>query len=520
MSTISEAFKKNKKIIFLVELDFEGWKQRFTTYQGGASIPYSGYDDRFFDGIISEISEVRQSMDLVNLRYSMVNISCKIINRDRFQDNEIHHNFNAGTGKVYAWTDGLDWSDIEDYPLFSGVFRKSRHDKYFYEFELIDPTTEGIKTLPENNINDNTWSAHRTIGGGGSVAGKFYPLVFGDWTKAVPLYCIDTANFIYLVCSDLPISVDADYTAATVNVYDKDASTIAAANYTFYNGLIDGLGNIVSYFDFTGDQVSNEPLTCSIEGYPDNSGIYTGSTGTLIENPADIIYYLLDVYGYDLDIDVTSIKTVRSILSNLRCASIINSQTTLLDIVDRLLIQAIAARVNRWGKMGFMAFDFTTPEVSRIQNFDFYGKTAGISATPYDMICNRLKVFYALNPSTGAWEGELNLDRTNNKTCLDSYRAYGEKVQKVIFLSDVRTESLANYCADRYLNLYAFQRDIVEINTPYWQGWDTVEGDRGLLTIEEGADRDGGGWTNEPFILIEKIFYSQYIGQKWIRVNY
>lgn len=530
---IAQAFRDTRQGYFLITLDFNGWIQRFTTKLKGEinslAVPNSDGDDLFFDGLIQNNLEVGSSLDLYSMRQTLGNVRVDLINKNRFQDNEKHHQLDGGIGEVHLWTPGLDWTDIEEKPIFRGVFRKEYHNKFVYSFTLEDTSKSKFKKLPQNIIDTDTWPSHRTEGGGGSVAGKPEALIFGDWPKGIPILCvyIDSASpatsFVYLASIGKVKSTDADYTATTENVYDKDGSVVAAAGYTFYPDKIDGEGNITAYFDFTGDQADNEPLSCSICGLTDGSGEYTGTAGTLLEHPADICHYLLTLYtNFDLDeISIETIRTMRSLLPGYKFASIINKSVEGVNLFDRLLLQCQCARVQRWGKTGILTLDMDDPlSTGYIHKFDLIGRTVKISKTPYEQLCNNLRVFYGLNPTTGKWEGEFVIDRTNDPECEKSYWIYGEQPQQELQLTDVQLEWVARACANRWLQFRRFRHDVVECSLPYGEGWDCLEGDGGLLTIEEGASLDGEGWVDEPCLLLSRKFSEGLIKQTWWRIDW
>jgi flagellar assembly factor FliW len=518
-STITAALTKAKEVYMLVELDFDGFIKRYA--MRNISVPNSNGDAKLFEGLITNPFIIGNSYNFNSNTYSLSDVQITIANKDRLQDMEFSRRLDGSIGTIYIWCDGLDWSDINsDGIIFKGQFQKSWHDQYYYSFRLIDFMKNMSKTIPTNTINTDTWPNHRTEGGNGSVAGLPQAILYGDWPGGVPLKCINTVLHRYLVCEGIPISDDADYTATTENVYDKDGSVISAANYTFYPDRTDNLGNVAAYFDFTGDQTSNELLSCSIQGIQDGSGEITGTAGTLIEHPADVLYHLL-WHNTNLtidDIDVQSIKTMHAKLSGLKFASIINRQVDSISIIDRLLSQCQCARFQRNGKIGVMLLDPYAITSGRLKRFDQIYRTLRIDKTPDELICNNLKVYYTLNPSTGNYEAELIKDRTNNPNCETSYYDYGARPQKVLNLSDVQDESTAIAIANRYLTLYAYRHDIVTIEVPYWVGWDAIEGDVGELTIAEGSSPDGAGWTNEKCVLLERQFHERTILQKWWRI--
>ena len=528
---IAQTFIDTREGYFLITLDFNGWIQRFTTKIKGEidslAVPNSDGDDLFFDGLIQNNIEVASSLDLYSMRQTLGSVRVELINKDRFQDNEKHHYLDGGIGEVHLWTPGLDWTDIEDKPIFRGTFRKEYHDKFIYSFTLEDTSKSKFRQLPRNVINTDTWPNHRTEGGGGSVAGKPQALIFGDWPKGVPLLCNSTTNYKYMAGIGVVNSENADYATGTENVYDKNGDIITAGGspvgYTFYPDENDSEGNIVAFFDFTSDQIDNEPLSCSIQGLTDGSGEYTGTAGTLIEHPSDILYYLLGLHSnFDTaEISVQTLRTMRSALPGWRFASIINKISEGVDIFDRILAQCQCARVQRWGKTGVLSLNMDDPlSTGHIHKFDLIGRTVRISKTPYEQLCNNLRVFYGLNPTTGKWEGEFVIDRTNDPDCKKSYWAYGEQPQKELQLADVQLEWVARACASRYLKFRCFRHDLVECSVPYGEGWDSLEGDGGLLTIEEGASLDGEGWVDEPCLLLSRRFREGLVHQIWWKVDW
>jgi len=532
VSTISDALKKTQEPRLLVELYFDGLIIRYTLARwGNISVPYSGYDERLFEGLITNNLNVKSSFEWRNFKYSIANVPITIWNKERLQDHEKTRRLDGGIGKIYLWTDGLDWTDIDPEGLiFRGVFKKEWHDKYSYSFNLVDDSDTKFRLLPETTINTDTFPLHRTEeGGAGSVAGMPQPLLYGDWTKGIPLknvkYDTTTPDYEYLACVGVVKSSEAEYNAGTEFVYTSTDSTVNPANYTFYPGGLDGQGHVVAYFDFgANDQTTSEPLHCSIRGLTDGSGEITGTAGTLIEHPSHIIEHLLRYHTglnpLNDEIDFQSIKTMASILPGLKFATIINQSVSGVDVVDRILSECRCARIPRQKGLGIMTFDLDAVRTGIIKRtIDVVDRTIRISKTPDNRVCNNLRVSYGLNPMSGQYEGEVIYDWTNNSDCESSYYQYGERPQVELRLSDVQAEYVARYLAKRYLDIYTFRHDIAIIEVPYWTGWDIIEGDAGQLTLEEGSSHTGTGWINEEFILIERQFKPVTIRQTWWRVD-
>ena len=518
-ANIIAALRKAARVHFLLELDFDGLTKRYA--MSDVSVPDPGRKPKFFEGIILQHFEVTTSYNITTQKYSIASIPVTIANKERLQDEETRRRLDCGTGKIYLWCDGLDWPDIERNGLiFSGIIKVEGYNRKAFSFRLEESTKSKLKRLPESTINSDTWPDHRTEGGAGSVAGLFQPLAFGDWPKGLLLRCVDTVNFKYLACTGIPKSTDADYTAEIENVYDKNGSVIDAGNYTFNPVGLDGEGNMVAYFDFTAGQAANEPLSCSIQGLRDNSGEYTGAVGSLIEHPVHIVHYLVREYSLldTEEIDLESIKTAASFLSGAKFASIINADAATVDIIDRILWQCQCARVPRADGFGIMTFNADPVVIKRIEDADL--KSAPVfDWTPKDSLCNSHRVYYALNLITGKYEHEFVRDKTNKEICKKSYHQYGGQPQRELNLPDIRDHSTAFICANRYLFRHAFRHEIVTLEVPYSRGFNILEGDGALLTLEDGSSIDGNGWVKEPCILLDRKFQKNTMLLRFWRIS-
>lgn len=520
MSTITEALKKAKSVDFLLELDFGGYKLRVA--QRDLSIPYSGYASKRFEGVIKSGISFSSNFDMNSFAYSQRSLNVELINKKRFQDYEKKLQVDGGIGTLYLWCDGLDWSDIEnDGIIFKGIFRKTYHNLDSYVFALYEQPYAKFYPLPRWTINETTFPNHRTEGGSGSTAGLPQAMIFGDWSKGIPLKCIDTIAYRYLAGVGPVKSTEAEYNAGTEKVYDKDGSVISAANYTFYPNSNDGLGRPVATFTFTSNQSANEPLSCSIRGIYDEIGTITPAAGDLLENLADIIHYLLSNRTNldDDEIDVESIKTARSLLAPAKIATIVNQQVEGASLFSRILNQGSAAMLQRRGRIGLMVLDRNVSIVHRLKRSDQIGRTLGISKTPPDLIVNNLLVRYGLNPTTGEWEGEFVLDRTNDARCAHSYYTYGAQPQQTLELPDIQNKSSAEFLASKRLDIFAERHDIIEREVPYWVDFDMAEGDAVEIEAIEGASLDGQGWSAEKCILLDRTYNERSVTQRLWRVN-
>ena len=521
MSTISNALKKAREVFYLVEIDFDGLIKRWSTKNIG--VPVTGGDDRLFEAMLTDNIKTGTSLDLNSMTYSLQSISMTVINKIRLQDQQTRRRLDGSTGTVYIWCDGLTWADISSAGIImQGLFKTVNYDKYNFSFTLTEQPQIRFKEVPLNNIDTETWVNHRIAGATGSVAGLPQQIVFGDWPRGVPVLNVDTVGFKYLAMAGISLSTNAEYAATTENLYDVDDAVIApgVSPYTFYPSGIDEQGNPCAYFDFVNNPVNTDPKHCSIRGLTDSDGTITGTAGTLIEHPADIDHYLMKIFTtLDLDeIGIESLRTMRTLLSGLKFASLINLTVNVMDVIDRILFQCQYARIQRSGKIGVVGLHTEAFNLSVAKRWGQTGKTVKITSTPDIAICNNVTANYNLNGFTKKYESVITRNRTNSDLCKRSFYQYGARPQKILNFSDVQNEQTAIALINRYIEINAFRHEIAERETTVDEGFDVLEGDCGLLTVEEGSSADGSGWTDEPCILIDRKFNNNIISQRWWRI--
>jgi hypothetical protein len=519
LSTIKAQLKKGYEPYFLVECDFDGYYDRIANVPVGVS--NSSGNDYFFDGRMLNTINYGATFNWESFSFNIGSIQIDRNNSDRFQDQELKRRLDGGICKLYIWCEGLTWQDIDPYGIVClGTFEKVYHTKYSYVFNINELTkSDKYGLVPKITINDDTWPLHRKAGGAGSVSGHFVPLVFGDFPSGVIGKCVDTSSdYLYIVTSGIAKSVDADYTATTENVYDNEGITINAGNYEVRTD-VDGLGNPCTLIDFTGNYASEEPISCSIRGITDGSGEYTGTAGTLLEHPSDIVRYLIDNFGSKTTyyIDYETFNTLKSLYPSLKMCIAITEQTSIDEVISKILKQVNCASTARiGGYQGIFIIDSNRGiSAQLIADQLQIGKTATFEKTPERLICNKLIVQYKKNHASNAFEGEVRLDKENNVLCNQSYIQYGFEYEKTIQLDYIYDVQTATDTATGYINLFAFRHDTMKWQIPTMDAINIRRGDMAVITHEEAP----GGWTEEPCILIEKKYKKNMVEQLWWRVS-
>ena len=519
MSTanIIKQLKKGYAPEFLIECNFNGFYDRIAKRD-------VSFSDRQFKGLLKNDITYSTTFSFDNFQYSIGSISIRRDNTDRFQDQEIQHRLDGGICTVYLWCEGLTWADIStDGIILKGTFEKTEHNVSIFQYRINDFSKNDKKSLlPKLFITDDTWPLHRKFGGAGSVSGNPVPLVFGDFPGGVKCQCVDWyTDFLYLVMSGVSKSVDADFTALTENLYDADGIVINAGNYTLTQG-VDSLGNPSTWITLNGNYASEEPLSCSIRGLTDGSGEYTGTAGTLIEHPADILAYLSDIFsGTGSYIDTETFKSMKVKYPSVKMATAITEQADLDSISQRIMSQLNCAVLPRiGGGHGLMIFDPDRGASGRLnQDRKNFKEKSTFKKTAERLIYNNLTIQYHLNHSTGQFEKEILRNKENNPDCLQSYIQYGFEYEKTIVLPDVYEDTTAELVANNYVTVFAFRHDIISRPELYYDAFSFQEGDVIEITDTDGTSSDGGGWVNEPCILIEKKYKKNVINHTLWRID-
>lgn len=144
MSILADSLRGDHQSYFLIELDFDGFKKRIST--SDQQVENSGGNPLLFEGLIANDVRVASSCDLSSFRYSASAVNIDMINTDNFETSETRHRIDNGTAKIWLWSPSMDWSDLEDYPIFQGSFRKARHGTDgIYSFDIEDfSATKGL----------------------------------------------------------------------------------------------------------------------------------------------------------------------------------------------------------------------------------------------------------------------------------------------------------------------------------------------------------------------------------------
>lgn len=474
---------------------------------------------KLYDGIINSIGGVGSTFDIRGFTHSIGSISVTTNNNQRLQDLEVRQVVDGSKCLVRIWSEGLTWREIERAGIiYSGRFKKENHSKDEYTFVIESGQPIRMKTIPGVYVTDATFPNHRKDGGGGSVSGAELPMIWGEFTKGLPLICTHTTNYEYALCIGNVESDWNDYWNTDQNVYDKDGTLIISTAYNVHSAITEK-GIPYTYFDFSADRASDEGLSCSVRGYVDSYGDITSRQGKLIEAPVDIIQDIVKNYSIDYEIEDISRTRAESLTRGLSFAVYVNKTVNALDLIKRIANQAQLSVVERYNKIALIAFDLTGVPLGYYHtDHEGWGDPV-FYKTDINNIVNSLTLNYEPNIASGQYESQLVKNHLNNSLCKRSLDEYGEVPEIVINLPDVRTLESAEIVANKFLAINALRHDLIMVPMKFEKGHELLEGDIISWTMPEGPSYDGKGFIDQDMILLEKTYQDNMVMTKWWRIN-
>jgi hypothetical protein len=228
-------------------------------------------------------------------------------------------------------------------------------------------------------------------------------------------------------------------------------------------------------------------------GYTDDVfGTYTGTSLQLIENPVDVVGFLLqECAEYNITMDSATKATVRS-MRDLSVARQIVELESVTDIIDQLAREC--SFCVRWAadeSLTFFTFeDKVTPDLS-IKESDLIPGSVSVDETDYNEIVTDFKFLYKWNPILNDYQETLYCNSSGyssagfgaeySTACDDAKEKYtGEEERSETFeFAWARNEEDAVSMAQRYVQWHTQPRSIV-----------TLAADLSLVGVEIGDHLD------------------------------
>lgn len=233
-----------------------------------------------------------------------------------------------------------------------------------------------------------------------------------------------------------------------------------------------------------------------IAGYSDDNGTYTASAGDVIENPADVLHFLLAnasllaLSGFD----TSSFTTARTDLSSYILAGQVLETTAAAEVLDRIAregklklfldfnddwkVAALTVPVSEDKELIQADGDFVTDD-------GLEGEILSVTQSPLDELYNQFEIRYAWNPDTNTYEKTLELDETTEGPIGDwlteSQSRYNVTRKLSVDLDWVRDDKVAISYGNYLVHLLADRKRIAEFQTAF-NGLELEIGDKVRLT--------------------------------------
>jgi hypothetical protein len=223
---------------------------------------------------------------------------------------------------------------------------------------------------------------------------------------------VDSTDYRYLVCVGYAKAIDAVY---------KDGVLVATSAYSVVRSIVNG--RLYTLIDFTSTQGSSD-ITCDAQGYE----TVGDGTGSLIEDPPDMLKHLLDNFVYadytsgtwlsgDAPVDTSSFATTFFSGRGYKASAYIAEKRKAIDIITDFLTSFEAKAY--WTPDGeialavenFNAFSYETTNVLR------EGDLLNVqSSWPSADVVDEIRANYAYNPVLGDFGQQLRvIDRSTGE---------------------------------------------------------------------------------------------------------
>ena len=227
--------------------------------------------------------------------------------------------------------------------------------------------------------------------------------------------------------------------------------------------------------------VQTQEYYAAVEGYNDDSGgTYTGSASVVIENPADVVWFILDQLLGVSAITTASFTTARTALGSLTLAGQLFNRTDARVVLDEICRQSRLKLYldldDQWTVKAFTIPDAADRELKQASG-DFItedgteGEIVSVTQTSMDELYNQFEILYAWNQATKSFEKKLTLDETTSGNVGDvlteSQSRYGITRKLTVNASWLRTDAAALSHGVHLVQQHAERKRLVTWRTAY-----------------------------------------------------
>jgi len=227
--------------------------------------------------------------------------------------------------------------------------------------------------------------------------------------------------------------------------------------------------------------VQTQQYYADVESYNDDgSGTYTGSASVVIENPADVVWFILDqLLGVGV-ITTASFTAARTALGNLALAGQLfnrtNARALLDDICNQSRLKLFLDLDDSWKVKAFTIPGASDRELKQASG-DFItedgteGEIVSVTQTSMDELYNQFEILYAWNEATKSFEKKLLLDESTvgniGEVLTESQARYGITRKLTVNAGWLRTDDAALSHGTYLIQQHAERKRIVTWRTAY-----------------------------------------------------
>lgn len=238
------------------------------------------------------------------------------------------------------------------------------------------------------------------------------------------------------------------------------------------------------------------PIYADLIGYEDDAGgTYTGAANGVIENPADLLWFVFAELLAISDLTTASFSAARSALGGYAVAGQVLEITDASVVLDRIAREGkLKLYIDLDDQFAVNAFTLagTADDTLVQEDGDFVtedghaeGEILSITQTPLEELYNQFDILYAWSEARGAYDGLLTLDENTDGPIGDwlteSQSRYNETRKMTVELNWIRTEEQALSYGIYLTYMLADRKREVEWQTS-WNCVDHEIGDRIRLT--------------------------------------
>lgn len=228
--------------------------------------------------------------------------------------------------------------------------------------------------------------------------------------------------------------------------------------------------------------VGSTPLYATFNGWVDKDGEITGEAGQLIEHPLDILHHYAINYGVSpfnsAAFDMDSLLRVRARTNDYRASVWLKKKSSVWELAEELCKPFGIFHWRNNGQLSFGVFDeryidYTKPLIEGRNILEIVEE----SDDGYKDVFTEVIYKYSRNHRENSFDGEIRLDKYNNRYCASASRARGGKAAFQVDAEAVNDGGVARLAARRIASYVCRKRTYLDLRVKVEDGVSYQPGD-------------------------------------------